>query len=255
MGAVTTLVDHVPTGHAGLLAVPPLDELPPIRPLDSPFATRTSPVTVATPSCCCSCCCCCLVTISGAVAYTAAASARQRRDAIAAGMGPGSALGGLLAFVALPLGLLVGFLTAQVAPLAGLIIAATMLTTATSFAVAMVLLGKEPGEAFGQGLLVAGISAAGIVLEGVLALVTVFLIELAIPFGIYIGIRWGAGGAEAPDQADVPWRHVSPPGAELPDAEVPGFGFEAPQVDAGARRDAEEVEGSGDDEAPRPGDP
>lgn len=208
--------------------VPAIGELPVARPLDNPFTTGSSPITVATPSCCCSCCCCCLVTVATTMAYMASASGAQSRR----GGRPDAyvGIGGTLSVLALPLGFLAAYLVGQVLLEPVAIVGTFVVVMGVSFWGGMVLLGEDGLTAACRALAVTVGASMAFAVEVFAALFTMFLIELLFPAGIVLGAKWGRGSEPAAAEEVPMWTDVRPAHESLPDADVP-WSPEEPEAD------------------------
>jgi hypothetical protein len=183
-----------------------------VRPLPTPHDPASGDVTVATPSCCC-CCCCCLATLGTAVGFAAGAT---YETAVRRG-GP-RVVPTLVALLALPLALatlvvLLGLADDSSAvgssdgPWERLAWVAAAAVYVLLVALPLTWAGARWLHAVGLPVLMLGAIGVGVVVELPLALVTAFLIELASPALLALGV-WI--GRSTHSTLEPPW--PQPPG-------------------------------------------
>lgn len=197
-----------------------------VRALPTPHDPPAGPVTVATPSCCC-CCCCCLATLGTAIGFTAGAayetSVRRRRHPV---------VPTVMALLALPLAIAVlavlfnvfddmqgvGGAEDELAAVAWIAAIAVHLGLTIG---ALRLAGARWAHAVGVSALVAVCIPAAFAAELFVALFTAFIIELASPAAVLLGV-W-IGRRIHRDPAPAPWPAAVwvPPGAAAPPALPP----------------------------------
>jgi hypothetical protein len=174
-----------------------------VRPLRTAFDPADGPVTVATPSCCCSCCCCCLATTALAMSSTLSAAvhaseARRRPN--------GGAV--VLSLTAVPAAIAAMVAAANVG-LVGLTVIAGVLAYAGVCALMFVAAGVEGEDlvrAGGIGLALGVGFARLVVVEAVVAIFTLFLVEVLALATLFLGWRVGRWWAGSQPRPDSPWQ-------------------------------------------------
>jgi hypothetical protein len=209
-----------------------------VRALPTAYDPPAGAVTVATPSCCC-CCCCCLATLGSVAGFTAGAA---HETALRYGRPRGRVTA--MAALALPLAVATMIVLFNVIDgLQGVESAEgtlNVLVWVSAIAIylglagaALRLAGASWGRAAGTPVSVALVAPVAFVVELPLALFTVFLVELAAPVAVLLGVKLGRATHRGP--VPTSWPVAVPPGWALPPPPPPPGLLSAPDGDPAAR--------------------
>lgn len=175
--------------------------------LPTPFATVNDQVTVATPSCCC--CCCCLVTIATSTSFAVAEANLKAKE-----YGGHRTLATIVGVLTIPLAVLTLVASVQASESALLLLPITVAFVGVW--AALTIANVPPKAAAATAAVVTITAAVAFVLELFAALMTLLLVELLAPLGIWAGIAMARGRkvrAHSPPGTfrPTPPPHIPPP--------------------------------------------